>query len=353
MSRTDEYDFDLPEQLIARHPLPRRQDSKLLAVQCSKQSFSHREFSDFASLLGSGDLLVLNDTRVVPARILAKKPTGGKVEGLWLSTAENGQAHFLISGSRLRSGTELLLQPKDFRIRLVEKTAPGRWLVEKESDLDWFSFLRQVGLTPLPPYIRNRRRQEGEEDESAEDQARYQSVWAEKAGAVAAPTASLHFGQGLIDDLKASGVHVATLTLHVGEGTFLPVETEEIEEHPIHEEWYEIPSDTVKALEETRAQGGRIISVGTTVCRALESYGRSGKAVGLSQLFILPGFSFQWVDALLTNFHTPQSTLLALVSAFAEHRGAKPGLEFVKAAYKEAIQESYRFYSYGDASFWE
>ncbi|MDP6850455.1 MAG: tRNA preQ1(34) S-adenosylmethionine ribosyltransferase-isomerase QueA [Planctomycetota bacterium] len=353
MTRTDEYDFKLPEHLIARHPLAHRRDSRLLSVHCSDKTTQHLEFAEITSLFREGDLLVRNDTWVVPARILAKKSTGGKVEGLWLSALGNGLAHFLISGSRLHSGTELFLEPSGERIRLVEKTAPGRWTVEKESELDWVPFLSQVGLTPLPPYIRGRRRQEGEEDESSEDRRRYQSVWAENPGAVAAPTASLHFDQSILEGLENRGVVCASLTLHVGEGTFLPVETDVLEEHPIHDEWYEIPQETIKALHETRANGGRIISVGTTVCRALESFGESGESVGQSQLFIVPGFSFRWVDALLTNFHTPRSTLLALVSAFVEHRGAKPGLEFVKDIYEEAVQKSYRFFSYGDASFWE
>ena len=350
--RTDELDFPLPEELIALHPPAERTDSRLLAVDCAAGEWRHRSFRDWPELLRPGDLVVLNDTRVVPARFVARKPSGGRVEGLWLEARPDGRALFLLSGSRLRPGTELLLANGDYRLRLAEKTAPGRWLLEDGSGLGWLRRLSVAGSTPLPPYIRSRRERAGEPDDSAEDRERYQTVFAAAAGAVAAPTASLHFDEGVLAELASRGVESATVTLHVGEGTFLPVSAERVEDHPMHAERFAIPAATAEALAAARARGGRVIAAGTTVCRVLESYGRDGRTEGATELFLRPGSRFHWTDALLTNFHTPRSTLLALVAAFAEHAGAGDGLALVKRAYAAAVEQRYRFYSYGDASFW-
>ncbi len=350
--RTDELDFPLPEELIALHPPAERPDSRLLVVDCAAGEWVHRRFRDWPGLLREGDLLVLNDTRVVPARILARKPSGGRVEGLWLEARADGRALFLLSGSRLRPGTELLLANGEYRLRLTEKTAPGRWLLEDASGLGWLRLLSQTGATPLPPYIRSRRERAGQAQDSSEDRDRYQTVFAAADGAVAAPTASLHFDAAVLDQLRARGVETATVTLHVGEGTFLPVNAERVEDHPMHAERFSLPAATLSAMAAARARGGRVIAAGTTVCRVLESHGRDGRTEGATELFLRPGSRFHAVDALLTNFHTPRSTLLALVAAFAEHAGAADGLDLVKRAYAAAVEQRYRFYSYGDASFW-
>ncbi|RMH02719.1 MAG: tRNA preQ1(34) S-adenosylmethionine ribosyltransferase-isomerase QueA [Planctomycetota bacterium] len=350
--RTEDLDFPLPEELIALHPPAERTASRLMAVDCAAGEWRHLGFRDLPALLRPGDLLVLNDTRVVPARIVARKPTGGRVEGLWLGERPDGRGLFLLSGSRLRPGTELHTANGGYRLRLTERVAPGRWLLEDESGRGWLRLLAEAGATPLPPYIRSRRERAGEPDDSPEDRARYQTVFAARDGAVAAPTAGLHFDQELLVGLRAAGVATATLTLHVGEGTFLPVTTERLEDHPMHAERYEVPAAARESIERTRAAGGRIVAAGTTVCRALESFARDGRAAGATELFLRPGSRFLLTDALLTNFHTPRSTLLALVAAFAEQRGAPDGLALVKRAYAAAVARRYRFYSYGDASFW-
>ncbi len=350
--RLEDLDFPLPEELIALHPPAERTASRLLAVDCAAGEWQHLGFADWPGLLAPGDLLVLNDTRVVPARIAARKPSGGRVEGLWLEERPDGRALFLLSGSRLRPGVELLLADGEFRLRLAEKLAPGRWLLEDGSGLGWLRLLAAAGATPLPPYIRSRRAAAGEAEDGAEDRARYQTVFAAADGAVAAPTASLHFDEALLGALRARGVETATVTLHVGEGTFMPVTAERVEEHPMHAERFEVPPATAAALEAARARGGRVVAAGTTVCRALETHAREGRAAGSTELFLRPGVPFHAVDALLTNFHTPRSTLLALVAAFAEHAGAADGLDLVKRVYAAAVERGYRFYSYGDASFW-
>ena len=350
--RADELDFPLPEELIALHPPAERPDSRLLAVDCAAGEWSHRQFRDWPGLLRPGDLLVLNDTRVVPARLVARKPSGGRVEALWLEQRPDGRGLFLLSGSRLRPGTELLLANGEYRLRLAEKTAPGRWLLEDGSGLGWLRLLSEVGSTPLPPYIRSRRERAGEADDSPEDRERYQTVFAARDGAVAAPTASLHFDGDTLERIRAGGVETAVVTLHVGEGTFLPVSAGRLEDHPMHAERFAVPPAACEALERARARGGRVIAAGTTVCRVLESYGRDGVREGVTGLFLRPGSRFRRTDALLTNFHTPRSTLLALVAAFAEHAGAPDGLALVKRAYAAAVERRYRFYSYGDVSFW-
>jgi len=357
---TSALDFPLPADRIALHPAMGRSDARLLAVDCGSGELDHRHFRDLPALLLPGDLLVLNDTKVVPARIVARKESGGRVEGLWLEEREEGQALLMLSGGRLRPGVRLLLE-EGGALRLLEKVAPGRWLVEAEGGSGWPGLLSRTGRTPLPPYILRGRRQAGEEADSEEDRRRYQTIWARKAGSVAAPTASLHFDEAVLAALEERGVRIAWITLHVGEGTFLPVTAETLEEHPMHAEAFRVPAETLSALHQARAGGGRVVAAGTTVCRVLEHLARTGngpdaepsgeEVAGETRLFLTPGASFLWTDALLTNFHLPRSTLLALVAAFEADKGASDGLARIKGAYAEAIARGYRFFSYGDAMY--
>lgn len=348
--RSDALDFPLPEELVARHPAQARGDSRLMVVRGGAASPGHHGFRELPQMLREGDLLVLNDTRVLPARLLLRKLTGGAVEGLFLRELGAGDARVMLSGGRLRPGVELSgLGDETPRMRLEERLGGGVWRI-RSLGAAWPVLLDGLGSVPLPPYVRRLRSADGEDEEAAEDEVRYQTVWAEQQGSVAAPTASLHFDESLLADLAARGVERATLTLHVGRGTFLPVEAEQLEDHDMHSERFAVPTSTVEAIERTRAAGGRIIAAGTTVCRALEAHARGD--VDETALMIAPGFDFQVVDALLTNFHTPRSTLLALVAGMAAAHGAADGLEAVKAIYAEAVRERYRFYSYGDASLW-
>ncbi len=347
--KLEELDFHLPQELIARHPARQRQDARLLVVVPGQGKWKHQKFCQLQEHFRAGDLLVFNDTRVLPARLCLKKPTGGEVEGLFLSPCNVRFAKVMLSGGRLRPGVKLLWRDSPV-FHLVEKLERGEWIVEKLLDVPWNQLLMGIGSTPLPPYIRRLRQQAAEDLDSEEDRQRYQTIWAQEDGSVAAPTASLHFDRTMLEELQKLGVQCATLTLHVGQGTFLPVETEMVEDHIMHAEEFSIPPVLVEAIEKTQKAGGRIIAAGTTVCRALEAWALGHRSS--TQLMILPGFRFQVVDALLTNFHTPQSTLLALVGAMAQHLGAEHGLGFVKDVYAEAIRERYRFFSYGDASLW-
>lgn len=347
--RTDELDFPLPERLIALHPPEQRAAARLLVVRCRSGAWEHRRFAELPELLDPGDLLMFNDTRVVPARLVAHKPSGGRVEGLWLEDRGGGVALCLLNGGRLRPGTELLLRSGEYRLRLLHKVGPGRWLVEDGNGLGWLRILSAAGATPLPPYILSRRRAAADAEDSAADRARYQTIWARAAGAVAAPTASLHFDALVLEGLRTRGIATAYLTLHIGAGTFQPVEAERVEDHAMHAERFEVPPAALAALQQRR---GRVVAAGTTVCRALEHWAGSGEAAGETRLFLTPGHRFRAVEALLTNFHTPRSTLLALVAAFAQHAGAADGLGLVKAAYAAAVAAEYRFFSYGDASLW-
>jgi S-adenosylmethionine:tRNA ribosyltransferase-isomerase len=348
-----ELDFDLPESLIARFPADRRGESRLLVHECESSKTQDRQFRDLPNFLREGDLLVLNNTAVVPARLLCKKPTGGKVEGLWLSESIDGNAECMLSGGRLRPGVELQFEDGISRIRLLKKLRPGFWRIENLSEGTWQEMLAEFGCTPLPPYIRRLRRELGENEDSALDRERYQTIWADARGSVAAPTASLHFNSELMEQLSAKGVQQTAITLHVGQGTFLPVEEERVENHNMHAEQYEVDAAAATAIEAARREGRRIICAGTTVCRVLESLeGSIAPVSGRTNLFILPGHCFRWVDALLTNFHTPKSTLLAMLAAFFEQNSSEKGIKGIQRLYQYAISKEYRFFSYGDASLW-
>ena len=328
-----EFDYDLPEELIAQYPPRRRRDSRLLAVL---DALEDRLFTDLPALLRPGDLLVLNDTRVIKARARAVKETGGRAEILIERVTGERAALAQVRASKSpKPGSRLLLDDG------VEAEVSGRDgdLFELRFSSDVLSFLDEHGEVPLPPYL-NR-------SESPVDVERYQTVYAREAGAVAAPTAGLHFDAAMLEEMLALGVHQSRVTLHVGAGTFQPLREEEIEENRLHSERVEVDQQCCDAVRATRAAGGRVVAVGTTSVRALESASGTGEIrpySGETELFIVPGYAFRSVDAMITNFHLPQSSLLMLVSAFA-------GKERVLSAYQHAVREKYRFFSYGDAMF--
>jgi S-adenosylmethionine:tRNA ribosyltransferase-isomerase len=343
---TDEFDYDLPRDLVAQTPPPRREDARLLVLDRAGGDVAHRGIVDLPDLLRAGDLLVVNDTRVIPARLLARRATGGRIEVFLLrasSDAPDSWTAMVRAGGRIREGESVEVEDGAGRIRLLRRSGPGEWLVAGEVD-PLRTIMERAGHVPLPPYIRR----EDHDPREAIDRERYQTVFARRPGAVAAPTAGLHLTEDLLARLARRGVGLARVTLHVGVGTFKPIETERVEDHAMHEERYEVPAETAEAVRRTRAAGGRIVAVGTTSMRALES-GAASSADGLpvagagaTSLYITPGYAFRVVDALLTNFHLPRSTLLVLVSAFA-------GRERALAAYRAAVAERYRFFSYGDA----
>jgi len=350
-SLTD-FDFHLPPELIAQHPAPERSSSQLL--DGSWPLPVDRVFKDLPQQMQAGDLLVFNDTQVIKARIFGKKSSGGKVE-LLIERVLPGHrvvAHMKVSkkppnGAKLYMSSEANGLSKQNKTGF-EATLIGRWPDEHgalfcfEFSAEPHALMAQHGHMPLPPYIERQYDGSATQAEIAEDEARYQTVFARHPGAVAAPTAALHFDDALLGQLKDKGVATASVTLHVGAGTFQPVKTENIAEHTMHAEWYDIPESTQLALHACKARGGKVWAVGTTSVRTLESWGQSGQAQGDTQIFITPGFEFQWVDCLITNFHLPKSTLMMLVSAFA-------GYEHVMALYAHAIAHKYRFFSYGDA----
>ncbi|MET3493709.1 tRNA preQ1(34) S-adenosylmethionine ribosyltransferase-isomerase QueA [Variovorax boronicumulans] len=332
-----DFDFDLPPELVAQHPASERTSSRLL--DGTGDAPADRIFKDLPSLLREGDLLVFNDTRVVKARLFGEKPTGGKLE-LLVERVLQGQevvAHMKVS-KKPPVGTTLQMVG-GFRATLLgrwpeEDGALFRFAFESDTGENPYMLMERCGHVPLPPYITH--------TDSADDESRYQTVFARVPGAVAAPTAALHFDEGLLAALKARGVQRANVTLHVGAGTFQPVKTENIAEHTMHAERYEVPEATQRAIAECKARGGRVVAVGTTTVRTLESWAKSGEASGDTRIFITPGFAFAHVDVLVTNFHLPKSTLMMLVSAFA-------GYERVMGLYAHAIANRYRFFSYGDA----
>jgi S-adenosylmethionine:tRNA ribosyltransferase-isomerase len=347
-----DFDFLLPPELIAQHPATERSSSQLL--DGSGAMPVDRVFKDLPQQMQSGDLLVFNDTQVIKARIFGEKSSGGKVE-LLIERVLPGHrvvAHMKVSkkppiGATLYMGRDANAVLKQSETGF-EATLIGRWPDEKgalfcfEFSAEPHALMAQYGHMPLPPYIERQYDGSATKSEVAEDEARYQTVFARHPGAVAAPTAALHFDGVLLGQLKDKGVNTASVTLHVGAGTFQPVKTENIAEHTMHAEWYDIPVSTQLALHACRARGGKVWAVGTTSVRTLESWAKSGLAQGDTQIFITPGFEFQWVDCLITNFHLPKSTLMMLVSAFA-------GYEHVMALYAHAIAQRYRFFSYGDA----
>ena len=335
-----DFNYELPPELIAQHPLANRTDSRLLEVRADGMNRAHlvdRQFKDILSLAQPGDLLVFNDTKVIPARLHGKKETGGNVELLIERISGEKQAWVQIRASKVpKIGSSVHIHNQSGETFSVEIIGyDGRFYEVRFPD-NVFSLLERFGKLPLPPYI--------EHQPDGEDAQRYQTVVAKNPGAVAAPTAGLHFDEVILQNLKDVGVNQATVTLHVGAGTFTPVREEDLSKHQMHYEWFSIPNETLQAIEKTKKNGGRVIAIGTTSLRALESQANSQQSSGETNLFITPGYQFKVVDGLLTNFHLPKSTLLMLVSAFA-------GVENIRSAYQHAINQQYRFFSYGDAMF--
>lgn len=333
--RVADFQFDLPDELIARYPLTERSASRLLVLNGLEGALQHRHFAELPEFLQPGDLLVFNNTKVIPARLFAQKETGGKVEVLVERVLDEQRVLAHVRASKApKAGSRLLLESGN-ALMLARHDA----LFELEFDQPVLPLLERIGHMPLPPYI--------DRADELSDRERYQTVYAECAGAVAAPTAGLHFDAAMLAALADMGVETAFVTLHVGAGTFQPVRVEQIEEHQMHHEWLEVDQSVVDAVSACKTRGGRVIAVGTTSVRSLETAARSGTLQAFSgdtDIFIYPGRSFNVVDALVTNFHLPESTLLMLVSAFA-------GYSATMAAYQQAVAAQYRFFSYGDAMF--
>ena len=341
---TADFDFDLPEDLIAQYPVEPRDHARLLVIHRQNDRIEHCRFTDLPAILDPRDILTLNRTKVVPARLTGhRRLTGGRWEGLFLRDLGNGTWEILSSTRGRLSPGEIIVVGQDLQLILQDKAESGTWIarpyVEGNShETTTLGLLERYGQVPLPPYIR---RGKGE----LADRSRYQTIFAEQPGSVAAPTAGLHFTESLFRDLAKKGIKRTYLTLHVGIGTFRPIKTFDITDHTMYPEWAELPAATVTELNSRRSDGGRIVAVGSTAARTLETAATSGILLpfaGQTDLFIRPGHVFHGLDALITNFHLPKSTLLVLVSAFA-------GVELIRAAYREAIRHRYRFFSYGDA----
>ena len=350
MSNSDElsqYDYSLPPELIAKEPLPARDASRLMLVNRETGVISHHMIGDLPNLLDPGDCLVMNDSRVIPARLIGKRAaTQGKWEGLFLGTFENGQWHLIgQTRGKLIAGETITLEQahhdgnlRQFQMTLIEKHEDGTWSAAPESRRNPFEVLREFGTVPLPPYLQRKQATELDWD-------RYQTVYASRDGSVAAPTAGLHFTDRLLEACQAQEISQVFVTLHVGMGTFQPISTESLEQHVMHVEFCEVSEETATDVNRARQSGSRIVAVGTTSARTLESAVRSATVqtfCGVTDLFIRPPYRFHAVDALLTNFHLPRSTLFVLVSTLA-------GSELIQRAYDTAIRSRYRFYSYGDA----
>lgn len=341
MLSTEDFDFDLPEELIAQTPLKDRASSRLLVVNKETGDMEDKHFHDILDELQPGDALVMNNTRVLPARLYGEKPeTGGHLEVLLLTNTEGDTWETLIKpAKRAKVGTEIQFGDGHLKAVVKEELEHGGRIIEFKYDGIFLEILESLGEMPLPPYIKER----------LDDPDRYQTVYAEENGSAAAPTAGLHFTKELLEEIKAKGVHLVYLTLHVGLGTFRPVSVDNIEEHHMHSEFYRLTEEAAKQLNEVRQAGGRIVAVGTTSIRTLETIGTKFNGEiqadsGWTDIFITPGYQFKVVEAFSTNFHLPKSTLVMLVSAFA-------GKDLTLAAYQHAIEEKYRFFSFGDAMF--
>jgi len=335
--RRSDFAYDLPPQLIAQFPLPERSASRLLCLAGNGGGLRDLQFRDLPDLLRAEDLLVFNNTRVLKARLFAVKPTGGRVEILVERVVEPHRALAQLRVSKPPKPGSVLVLADGTRLRVAERE--GEFFALESPEEEFLSLMDRVGRVPLPPYIQRA--------DAAVDESRYQTVYGRMAGAVAAPTAGLHFDQETLERIRERGVAAAEVTLHVGAGTFQPVRSENLDEHRMHEETLEVDVEVCSSIAAARARGGRVVAVGTTTVRALETAARSGELKpfrGTTRLFIRPGFRFNVVDALITNFHLPGSTLIMLVAAFAGHRE-------VMAAYRHAVAQQYRFFSYGDAMF--
>ena len=337
--KTSDFYFALPEELIAQTPLERRDASRLLCLDKTSGAMEHRVFSELPELLRPGDCLVMNDSRVLPARLLGARETGGAAELLLLRDLGAGKWECLARpGKKLRPGAKVHFGEGELEAEILETTEGGNRIVQFRFEGIFLEVLERLGKMPLPPYIKT----------ELEDGERYQTVYSKELGSAAAPTAGLHFTKELLAKIADMGVRESFVTLHVGLGTFRPVKAEDIEEHEMHSEFCIMPEDTARIITETKRNGGRVVCVGTTSCRTVESFanedGTMDAKSGWTNIFIYPGYRFKCLDALITNFHLPESTLIMLVSALA-------GREHVLAAYKEAVARRYRFFSFGDAMF--
>lgn len=337
--KTSDFFYDLPQELIAQTPLERRDGSRLLTLDKETGAIAHHHFFDLPHFLRPGDCLVLNNSRVLPARLIGHRPTGGVVEILLLVDKGGDVWECLVRpGKKLRTGARISFGDGQLQAEITEVLPDGNRLVHFEYNGIFLEVLEELGRMPLPPYIK----------EELKDQERYQTVYSKVVGSAAAPTAGLHFTPKLLEEIQNKGVNLCYVTLHVGLGTFRPVKEEEITEHEMHSEYCVIPQETADMVNETKRKGGRVICVGTTSCRTLESWANEDGTLtatgGWTNIFIYPGYQFKVMDALVTNFHLPESTLIMLVSALA-------GREHILDAYKEAVKEKYRFFSFGDAMF--
>lgn len=338
MKKSD-FDFYLPEELIAQTPLEERDSSRLLVLDKATGALEHRHFYELPEFLSEGDCLVLNNSRVLPARLIGARETGGAVELVLLRDLGEGRWECLSRpGRKTKPGTKLVFGGGELTAEVESVAEGGNRIVRFDYEGIFLEVLERLGKMPLPPYIK----------EELNDPERYQTVYSRELGSAAAPTAGLHFTQELLDKIAAKGVKVCYVTLHVGLGTFRPVKEDEIEQHEMHSEFCIVPEDTAQIISETKQCGGRVVAVGTTSCRTLESFAKDNGTIepssGWTDIFIYPGYKFKCIDALVTNFHLPESTLIMLVSALA-------GREHVLNAYKVAVEERYRFFSFGDAMF--
>ena len=339
MLRTEDFSYHLPPELIAQEPLKERDKSRMLVLRKDSGKIEHSYFKNLPFYLNEGDVVVLNDTRVIPARLKGvKKDTGGKVELLLLHPIEGEEKWEALCspGKKVPPGTVLSFSDGELEASVIDRTSSGGRIISFSSSKPLQEVLYELGEVPLPPYI----------NKALDNKERYQTIYAQKEGSVAAPTAGLHFTPRLLEELKNKGVKIAYLTLHVGLDTFRPLKSHYVEEHEIHSEYFELPTKTAEIINDAREKGNRIVAVGTTCCRVLETlgdeYGKVKEGRGETNLFIYPGQSFKVVDTMVTNFHLPHSTVLVMVCAFG-------GTEEVLAAYREAVKERYRFYSFGDA----
>lgn len=338
-NKTSDYFYELPEELIAQTPVEPRDHSSMLVLDRETGKTQHKHFYDILDYLKPGDCLILNDSRVLPARIFGtKKDTGAHVEFLLLKCVGNNKWETLVKpGRKAKVGAEFVFSPGVLEGKITDVLEDGNRIIDFSCEGNFYTILEELGKMPLPPYI----------TEELKDQERYQTVYSHELGSAAAPTAGLHFTKELLKKIEEKGVKIGYVTLHVGLGTFRPVKAENITEHKMHSEHYHLPKETADLINETKKNGGRVIAVGTTSCRTLESVatfngGKILESDGWTSIFIYPGYEFKVLDGLITNFHLPESTLIMLVSAFA-------GYEHVMAAYKEAVEKRYRFFSFGDA----
>lgn len=338
--KTSDFYYDLPEELIAQTPIEPRNASRLMVLNKETGEVEHKIFKDLTNYLNPGDCLILNDTRVIPARIFGvKKETGAVVEFLLLKQKETLVWEFLCKpGKKAKVGTEFVFGEGKLQCKVIDVLDDGNRIIKFDCDANIYAVLDEIGQMPLPPYIK----------EKLADKERYQTVYSEHLGSAAAPTAGLHFTKEMLEEIKAKGVNIGYVTLHVGLGTFRPVKVDDVTKHTMHTEHYIMPQETADLINETKKNGKRVISVGTTSCRTLESVATKNGCICADEddtsIFIYPGYEFKCIDALVTNFHLPESTLIMLISAFA-------GYDHVMNAYKIAVDEKYRFFSFGDAMF--